>query len=67
MSDLMAEMSKLMAVAVTADNQEEVNTELAKLHEEMAQIQRQIDAEKTRMADQQAHIDEEVERLKLEA
>ena len=51
MSDLMAEMSKLMAVAVVTDNHAKVNTKLAKIREEMAQIQRQIDAEKTRMAD----------------
>ncbi|KAI4973390.1 hypothetical protein ZWY2020_035651 [Hordeum vulgare] len=67
MSDLMVEMSKLMAVSVTADDQEEVNAELAKLDEEMAQIQCQIDVEKTWMADQQAQIKEEVERLKVEA
>ncbi|KAI4988604.1 hypothetical protein ZWY2020_035844 [Hordeum vulgare] len=67
MSNPMVEMSKLMVVAVKADNQEEVNAKLTQLREEMAQIQRQIDAEKTRMADHQVQIDEEVERLKLEA
>lgn len=54
MSDLMAEMSKLLAVVMRADNQAEVNTELTKLREEMTQIHRQIDAEKTRMTDRQA-------------
>lgn len=63
----MAEMSKLMAVAVTADNQAKVNAELTKLREEVAQIQRQIDAEKTRMGDQEVQTDEEAERLKLKA
>lgn len=65
MTNLMVEMSKLMTVVVTADNQEEVNAELAKLREEMAQIQREIDAEKTGMADQHARISEQVKHLKI--
>ncbi|KAI5015446.1 hypothetical protein ZWY2020_056836 [Hordeum vulgare] len=52
MADLVAEMAKLKAVAVTAENQEEVNTELAKLREEMTKIQREIVVEATRMASQ---------------
>lgn len=67
MTDLMVEMSKLVTVAVMANNHEEVNTKLAKLREEMAKIHREIDAENTRMAGQQVQINEEVERLKVVA
>ena len=38
MADLVAEMAKLMAITVTAENQEAVNAELTKLKEKMAKI-----------------------------
>ena len=45
-----------MAIAMTAENQETINTELAKLREEMAKIQRDVEGEAARMATQQAQI-----------
>ncbi|KAI4978373.1 hypothetical protein ZWY2020_014927 [Hordeum vulgare] len=63
MADLAAEITKLMAIVVTAENQETINAELAKLWEEMAKNQRDVEAEAARMAAQQAPITAETEQL----
>ncbi|KAI4975308.1 hypothetical protein ZWY2020_048915 [Hordeum vulgare] len=63
MADLAAQTDKLMAIVVTAENQETINSELAKLREDMAKIQRDIEEEAARMARQQALIPAEMERL----
>jgi hypothetical protein len=67
MQDLMAEMTKLVETPVTAKNQEERNAALTKLHEEMAEVQKGIDAENRRLAVMQARINDEAERLRNEA
>ncbi|KAI5000321.1 hypothetical protein ZWY2020_004910 [Hordeum vulgare] len=66
MADLVAEMAKLTTITVTAENQEQVNAELAKLREEMAKIERDIEGEAARMATQHAQIVAETERLSVE-
>ncbi|KAI4991865.1 hypothetical protein ZWY2020_040251 [Hordeum vulgare] len=63
MADLAVETAKLMAITVTAENQETINAELAKLREEMAKIQWDVEAEAARMATQQDQITAETERL----
>ncbi|KAI4990536.1 hypothetical protein ZWY2020_038899 [Hordeum vulgare] len=44
MADLMVEMSNLTVIAVTVENHQETNAELAKLRDAMAKIQREIEA-----------------------
>ena len=66
MADLAAEITKLMAIVVTTENQETINAELAKLREEMAKTQRDVEAEAARMATQQAQITAKTERLTTE-
>ncbi|KAI4981570.1 hypothetical protein ZWY2020_022062 [Hordeum vulgare] len=66
MADLTAEVTKVMTTAVTAENQEMINAELAKLWEGMAKAQRDKEAEAARMAMQQARITAEMERLNNE-
>jgi len=67
MSDLMAEMAKLVDTPVTTENQEKRNVKLAKLHTQIIEVQKEIDAENARMADLQMRIHQETERLKDEA
>ncbi|KAI4977609.1 hypothetical protein ZWY2020_005705 [Hordeum vulgare] len=43
MADLVAEIAKLMAITVMAENQEEVNAKLTKLREEMDKIERDME------------------------
>ncbi|KAI4988014.1 hypothetical protein ZWY2020_029644 [Hordeum vulgare] len=49
-ADLAAETAKVMTIVVTTENQETINIELAKLREEMAKAQQDVEAEAARMA-----------------
>ncbi|KAI5013408.1 hypothetical protein ZWY2020_034520 [Hordeum vulgare] len=65
-TDLTAQVTRLMITVVTAENQEAINAELAKLWEVMAKAQRDVEAEAARMAMQQARICAQTERLNTE-
>lgn len=67
MADLMADMAKLLETPITAENQQEREAALTKLCAEMVEVQKAIDAENRRLAEVQAHISGETERLRSEA
>ncbi|KAI4987786.1 hypothetical protein ZWY2020_028544 [Hordeum vulgare] len=62
-ADLVVETAKLMAIVVTVENQETINSELTKRREDMAKIQRDIEEEAARMGRQQALITAETDRM----
>ncbi|KAI5006355.1 hypothetical protein ZWY2020_033598 [Hordeum vulgare] len=64
--DLSAEITRIMATLVTAENQGTINAELEKLRDEMAKAQRDAQAEAARIETRQAQITAETARLNTE-
>ena len=67
LAELMTALGTLLKAPVTAENLTERNTEVTKLHKQMAKIQEDIKAENTHMAELQAYIHDETERFRTEA
>ncbi|KAI5001229.1 hypothetical protein ZWY2020_011286 [Hordeum vulgare] len=63
LGDLAAEITRLMATPLTPENQEEINTELAKLREAVAKAHRDAEIESARIETRQAQITAERMRL----
>ncbi|KAI4996033.1 hypothetical protein ZWY2020_041131 [Hordeum vulgare] len=64
--DLSAEITRIMATRVTAENQGTINPELGKLRDEMAKAQRDAEAEAARIETRQAQITAETAHLNTE-
>ncbi|KAI4991455.1 hypothetical protein ZWY2020_039826 [Hordeum vulgare] len=64
--DLSAEITRIMATRVTAENQVTINVELAKLRDEMAKARRDAEAEAARIETREAQITAETARLNTE-
>ncbi|KAI5020702.1 hypothetical protein ZWY2020_045590 [Hordeum vulgare] len=64
--DLSAEITRIMATPVTAENQVMINAELTKLRDEMAKARRDAEAEATRIETRQVQITAETARLNTE-
>lgn len=67
LAKLMTALGTLLGTPVIAENLAERNAEVMKLREQMAKIQEDIDPENIRLAEIQASIHNETERLKAEA
>ncbi|KAI5017851.1 hypothetical protein ZWY2020_042739 [Hordeum vulgare] len=64
--DLAAEITRLMGTPLTPENQEEINTELAKLREAVAKAHRDAEVESARIQTRQAQIAAERMRLNID-
>jgi hypothetical protein len=61
LSELVASLTMLLDSPLTMENQEECNVEVAKICEQMAKAQEDINTENARMTQLQAQIHSEVE------